>query len=162
MIKINQLDATGFYIGDVIVGTASIYLVDTPEVEVIDGESVAVIRRKTVLPENWTRALVGDGFFKAQYQRGVRDSNGEWTAGDWVETGAPPVITAEGQYQVRAELRSEALAAIAPLQYAVDLDIAEETEAAQLNEWNRYVVELSRIDKQPGWPTEVTWPNPPA
>lgn len=162
MIKINQLDAAGFYIGDVIVGTAVIYLFDTPEVEVVDGEPVAVVRRKTVLPENWTRALVGDGFFKAQYQGAARDSNGEWSAGEWVETGAPPLITAERQHQVRAELRSVALAAIAPLQYAVDLGIAEEAESAQLNEWKKYVVDLSRIDKQPGWPAEVTWPNSPA
>ncbi|WP_025110066.1 tail fiber assembly protein [Pseudomonas sp. H1h] len=162
MIKINQLDAAGFYIGDVIVGTTSIYLVDTPEVEIVDGESVAVIRRKTVLPENWTRTLVGDGFFKAQYQGASRDSNGEWSAGEWIETGAPPSITAERQYQMRAELRSVALAVIAPLQYAVDLDIAEEAEAAQLNEWKKYMVDLNRIDKQPGWPTEVTWPSPPA
>lgn len=45
MIKNNQLDAAGFYIGDVILCTAAIYLVDTPEVEVVDGELVAVIRR---------------------------------------------------------------------------------------------------------------------
>ncbi len=162
MIKINQLDAAGFYLGDVIVGTDVIYLADTPVTEAIDGEVVSVTRQKTLLPENWTRALVRDGYFKAQYQGAVPDSNGEWSAGEWVETGAPPSVTPESQYQVRTELRAAALAAIAPLQYAVDLGIAEEAESAQLNEWKKYVVDLSRIDKKPGWPTEVIWPAIPA
>ncbi|MBS4090754.1 tail fiber assembly protein, partial [Pseudomonas rustica] len=74
----------------------------------------------------------------------------------------PPLVTPESQYQVRTELRAAALAAIAPLQYTVDLGIAEEVEAALLNEWKKYVVDLSRIDKKPGWPTEVVWPAIPA
>ncbi|EKN3982771.1 phage tail protein, partial [Yersinia enterocolitica] len=42
------------------------------------------------LPDNWTADLVGDGYYKAQYQNGSRNQEtGEWTGGAWVETSGP-------------------------------------------------------------------------
>jgi hypothetical protein len=52
--------------------------------------------------------------------------------------------------------------AIAPLQDAVDLEVATETEAALLKEWKRYRVALSRLPEQEGYPTTINWPTPPA
>ena len=67
--KLNVLDADGFYVTDFIVG--------------ISGDT---------LPANWTADLVGDGYYKAQYQGGHRNAEtGEWTNGHWVET-APATV----------------------------------------------------------------------
>lgn len=57
MKKLNKLDSDGFYIEDY-----------------IDG----------YLPKNWTADLVGDGYYKAQYQNADIDPDtGEWTGGVW-------------------------------------------------------------------------------
>lgn len=67
--------------------------------------------------------------------------------------------------QVQAEtarLRSIADVAIAPLQDAVDLDEATDSEAALLKEWKRYRVALNRLPEQQGYPAEISWPAPPA
>ncbi len=42
---------------------------------------------------------------------------------------------------------------IAPLQDAVDLDIATDDEKAQLDEWKKYRVLVNRVDTtSPDWP----------
>ncbi len=46
----------------------------------------------------------------------------------------------------KASLIQKASAAIAPLQDAVDLDMATEAEKAQLIAWKKYRVLLNRID----------------
>lgn len=61
-----------------------------------------------------------------------------------------------------ARRRVQADQAIAPLQYAVDLDEATEVEAALLKDWKRYLVALNRVLEQPGYPVEIDWPAPPA
>lgn len=61
-----------------------------------------------------------------------------------------------------AQRRAAADAAIAPLQDAVDLDEATESEASLLKEWKRYRVALNRLPDQPGYPAEIDWPAPPA
>lgn len=62
-MKVNTLDEQGFYIADHIEGD---------------------------LPSNWTADLVGNGYYAAQYQSGIRNKEtGEWTRGKWTETGGP-------------------------------------------------------------------------
>ncbi|WP_308812225.1 tail fiber assembly protein [Pseudomonas plecoglossicida] len=61
-----------------------------------------------------------------------------------------------------AQRRAAADTAIAPLQDAVDLDEATELEVAALNQWKRYRVELNRLPYQPGYPSAIDWPAPPA
>ena len=61
-----------------------------------------------------------------------------------------------------AQRRASADAAIAPLQDAVDLDMATNEEAALLTGWKRYRVLLSRLPDQEGYPAEIDWPAPPA
>ncbi|MBF8706135.1 tail fiber assembly protein [Pseudomonas putida] len=93
------------------------------------------------------------------------------TAGviDWSQ-----VITTEAKAQAAAEQllatvvseqaqrRALADAAIAPLQDAVELDEAAESEAALLINWKRYRVALSRLADQEGYPSDIEWPAPPA
>ncbi|MFV2948029.1 tail fiber assembly protein [Pseudomonas japonica] len=88
---------------------------------------------------------------------------------DWSQ-----VITAEAKAQVAAEQllatvvsetarrRGIADASIAPLQDAVDLNEATEAESALLKEWKRYRVALNRLPEQPGYPSGIDWPAPPA
>lgn len=56
-------------------------------------------------------------------------------------------------------LRSQADYVIAPLQDAVDLDMATTEEAARLTAWKKYRVLLSRID--PNQAPNITWPTKP-
>ncbi|MCY1459269.1 Caudovirales tail fiber assembly protein, lambda gpK [compost metagenome] len=62
----------------------------------------------------------------------------------------------------QAQRRALADAAIAPLQDAVELDEATESEAALLIAWKRYRVALSRLADQEGYPNDIDWPAPPA
>jgi len=86
-----------------------------------------------------------------------------WGAGGWqldeqaFESAQAFKTTAErdGRMGV-AQLR------IAPLQYAVNLDMATEQEKSALLAWMRYSVELNRIEQQDGFPLVVTWPIVPA
>ncbi|PBI82337.1 hypothetical protein A8A01_09715 [Ewingella americana] len=135
MTKLNELDNSGFFINDFIVG--------------LSGEN---------LPANWTKDLVGDGYYKAQYQDGSRDAEtGEFSGGHWVETGTvPPVDYLTPAIAQRDELMSAATVAIAPLQDAVDLDEATETEISLLKKWKQYRVSLNRIDLSTA--PEITWP----
>lgn len=58
--------------------------------------------------------------------------------------------------------RASADAAIAPLQDAMNLDMATNEEAALLTEWKRYRVLLYRLPDQVGYPANIEWPTPPA
>lgn len=78
----------------------------------------------------------------------------------WVDipppTHAEQVAQAE---QKKQQLLSDASAAIAPLQYAVDLDMATDDEKVLLLKWKKYTVEVNRIDidKAP----DIEWPDKP-
>lgn len=61
----------------------------------------------------------------------------------------------------RDTLLRDAVLRIAPLQYAEDIGDASHEEQLQLLEWKLYSVELNRIEKQAGFPGEVTWPTVP-
>lgn len=61
----------------------------------------------------------------------------------------------------RDALMATAAARMAPLQFAVELGDATETEKATLIAWKRYCVELNRIEQQPQFPTAVAWPVSP-
>jgi hypothetical protein len=58
-------------------------------------------------------------------------------------------------------LMSEAALKIAPLQDAVDLNIATEDEKQCLKVWKLYRVKLNRIEQQPSFPAQVKWPKVP-
>jgi hypothetical protein len=86
-----------------------------------------------------------------------------WQAGAW-ELDAAAQAAAQS-LSVKSERDSRMATAqlrIAPLKYAADLDMATETERAALLAWMRYSVELNRIQDQPDYPAEITWPAPPA
>lgn len=73
-----------------------------------------------------------------------------------------PVDPLQQAQEEVARLRMIADTAIAPLQDAVDLEEATEAEVALLKDWKRYRVALNRLPEQPGYPTAIDWPAPPA
>ncbi len=61
--------------------------------------------------------------------------------------------------QQKQSLLAEATEAIAPLQDAIDLDIATEEETASLKEWKKYRVLLNRVDTSTA--PDIDWPVKP-
>lgn len=66
------------------------------------------------------------------------------------------IVEAEQQKQA---LLSEANNAIAPLQDAVDLDMATDEEKAQVTAWKKYRVLLNRVDTSTA--PDIDWPEKP-
>ncbi|WP_273802774.1 tail fiber assembly protein, partial [Proteus vulgaris] len=61
--------------------------------------------------------------------------------------------------QKKQSLLAEANNAIAPLQDAVDLDMATDEEKAQLTKWKKYRVLLNRVDASLA--PDIAWPEKP-
>ncbi|QXI56988.1 tail fiber assembly protein [Pseudomonas sp. OE 28.3] len=61
-----------------------------------------------------------------------------------------------------ARLRADADYAVAPLQDAVDVDEATETDVAALKAWKKYRVALNRVPEQASYPGNIDWPDVPA
>ncbi|MFY0750205.1 tail fiber assembly protein [Pseudomonas sp. NFX5] len=84
--------------------------------------------------------------------------------------GPPPEPIAlpltEEQAKASADLKRDELLAvaalrIAPLQDAIDLDLASQDDVERLNLWKRYRVAVNRISSAPGYPLDITWPVSP-
>ena len=85
-----------------------------------------------------------------------------WTQGQWM---LDEVAETEGlKQQAIAEVSRLMIAAtqeLAPLQDAVDLEMATSGEVALYTEWRRYRVELNRVEQQVGFPRQIVWPTKP-
>ncbi|EAZ4065354.1 tail fiber assembly protein [Salmonella enterica] len=93
------------------------------------------------LPENVT-SVSPDG----EYQKW----NGKAWVKDEVAETAARLREAEG---TKSRLLQTAVEKIAPLQDAVDLEIATDDEKVQLDEWKKYRVLVNRVDTtNPDWP----------
>ncbi|APH83705.1 tail fiber assembly protein [Salmonella enterica] len=97
------------------------------------------------LPENVT-SVSPDG----EYQKW----NGKAWVKDEVAETAARLREAEG---IKSRLLQTAAEKIAPLQDAVDLEIATDDEKVQLDEWKKYRVLVNRVDT-----TNPDWPDVPA
>ncbi|MDE9543879.1 tail fiber assembly protein [Xenorhabdus bovienii] len=71
----------------------------------------------------------------------------------------PPQQLQRGAEREKQYLMSQAAIAIAPLQDAVDLDIATDAEKSTLAEWRKYRVLLNRVDCATA--PDVKWPEQP-
>ncbi|MDD1979627.1 tail fiber assembly protein [Pseudomonas putida] len=88
---------------------------------------------------------------------------------DWSQVITQAMKDQAAAEQHLAQVAAEAAArrdvaddAIAPLQDAVDLEEATETEVAVLKAWKKYRIALIRVPDQPGYPDTIDWPAPPA
>ncbi|VVO54865.1 hypothetical protein PS896_00487 [Pseudomonas fluorescens] len=85
-----------------------------------------------------------------------------WRDDAWVLDEQARMANAKAQeLEKRDVLLRDAVLRIAPLQYAEDIGDASDEERLQLLEWKRYSVELNRLEKQGGFPDEITWPTVP-
>lgn len=95
----------------------------------------------------------------------VRESVGigwSYSKGGFIAPPLPELSHEELVSEAEAKkqsLLSEATDAIAPLQDAVDLDMATDEESALLKEWKKYRVLLSRVDTSTA--PDVEWPQKP-
>ncbi|EDA8444084.1 tail fiber assembly protein [Salmonella enterica subsp. enterica serovar Bakau] len=97
------------------------------------------------LPENVTSVSPGD-----EYQKW--DGKAKAWVKDEVAEKAAQLRQAEETKNRLLQIASEK---IAPLQDAVDLDIATDDEKAQLDEWKKYRVLVNRVDtSNPDWPAQ--------
>ncbi|MDE1484071.1 tail fiber assembly protein [Xenorhabdus bovienii] len=74
----------------------------------------------------------------------------------------PPPTPEQQQQNAEYEKRyrmSQAANSIAPLQYAVDLNMATNGEQAALTEWKKYCVLLNRVDCSAA--PDIDWPKAP-
>lgn len=61
----------------------------------------------------------------------------------------------------RDRLLALAAIRIAPLQDAIDEDVATVGEVAILKLWKQYRIALNRIEQQAGYPADIDWPRSP-
>lgn len=80
-----------------------------------------------------------------------------WSEGEWVPQSRD-VITGQAQAK-KDELMQDATARMAPLQDAVDLEMATEAEAELLLALKKYRVQLSRVDISAA--PDIVWPEVP-
>ncbi len=91
-----------------------------------------------------TTSIAPDG----QYQK--------WDGKEWVKDDeAEKAAQLREAEDKKASLMQQASIQIAPLQDAVDLDMATDEEKQSLTDWKKYRVLLSRVDcSQPVWPDQ--------
>ncbi|HDY4928280.1 TPA: tail fiber assembly protein [Yersinia enterocolitica] len=146
MKKLNILSDLGFYEGDH-----------------LEGE----------LPQNWTADLVGNGYYKAQYQGATRNPDtGEWTSGTWVETGGPSLEDIENERESliaaanteKTLLMSHASDMIAAI--SDEIENLEDSDKAvpsklrsDLKVWKQYRIALKNIDVSAA--PDIEWPVAP-
>ncbi|MFL1475386.1 tail fiber assembly protein [Pseudomonas grimontii] len=61
----------------------------------------------------------------------------------------------------RDSLLSIAAIRIAPLEDAVEEDMATAADVALLKKWKQYRIAVNRIDQRPGFPANIDWPVVP-
>lgn len=136
------------------------YFIDKAgEVFAYDDDQMAVINRINTPDFDNEKEQIPDIFFEINEKiKGMH----KMTAKE-IDAHVNPPLTRE-QLVAEAEakkqyLLSEAADAIAPLQDAVDLDMATPEEEALLKEWKKYRVLLNRVDTSAA--PDITWPVKP-
>ncbi|MBW5816801.1 tail fiber assembly protein [Yersinia kristensenii] len=84
----------------------------------------------------------------------------KWNGTEWVTDKAAQQAAATREAEAtKAELLNDAAARIAPLQDAVDTELATDSDKEQLTAWKTYRVLLSRIDTSKA--PDIEWPEAP-
>lgn len=138
LTRVNVLDIKGFYQVDHIVG---------------EGD----------MPQYWTADLVGNGYYKAQYQNAKLDKKtGEMSGGEWKETSGPSKEGSIEQAKImQTSLLNEANMTTSPLLLKLQLGrklTDEETKKA--NAWLDYMDLLNAIDLNTA--PDIEWPTKPS
>jgi len=84
----------------------------------------------------------------------------KWDGKKWVDDAeAERAARKLEMAELKSVLMTQASEAIAPLQDAVELEIASDEEQSQLAAWKKYRVFLNRIDTEA---SDIIWPEKPA
>ncbi|WP_314188538.1 tail fiber assembly protein [Yersinia massiliensis] len=84
----------------------------------------------------------------------------QWNGSKWVtDKAAQQAAAVQEAEEKKTRLLNDATAKIAPLQDAVDTELATDDDKALLIAWKTYRVLLSRIDTSQA--PEIQWPEPP-
>lgn len=132
---------------------------ETGAVWAFDNEQVAVVNRINAPDFDDEKELIPAIFFEIDEKiKGMHKMTKKE-----VEVHINPPVTKEQQI-AEAEARKQALiveanSAIAPLQDAVDLDMATPEEESLLRSWKKYRVLLNRVDTSTA--PDITWPVKP-
>lgn len=85
-----------------------------------------------------------------------------WNGKSWrLNKDAELAGATDDAQSIRRQRLAEASVMIAPLQDAVDLQDATESEMKMLTDLKRYRVALNRIELQEGFPKNIAWPQLP-
>lgn len=118
-----------------------------------------VYRTDTGMRQTWTAlGELPEGFTSLPWPGGFH----AWVDNAWqVDDVAQLADRKRVVLAQRDVLLRDAVLRIAPLQYAEEIGDANHDEQLLLIEWKLYSVELNRIEKQVGFPDEITWPVAP-
>ncbi|MFJ2465503.1 tail fiber assembly protein [Pseudomonas sp. NPDC087615] len=118
-----------------------------------------VYRTDTGIRETWTAlGNLPEGFTTMPWPGGFH----VWADNAWqIDEPARLADLKRTVCAQRDTLLREAVLRIAPLQYAEDIGDANHDEQLLLLEWKLYSVELNRVEKQAGFPEQITWPTVP-
>jgi len=104
-----------------------------------------------------------DGEYSISKSRPSQYSSWDNTSKDWVITEDNEKKKKEDELSfakaTKQNLLDEATQKIAPLQDAMDLDIATDDEKTQLTAWKKYRVLVNRVDTSTA--PNITWPTSP-
>ncbi|EKN5920715.1 TPA: tail fiber assembly protein [Yersinia enterocolitica] len=145
-MKLNVLDNEGFYKEDHVEGD---------------------------LPEFWTSDLVGNGYYKAQYQNAtINNETGELTNGEWVEMGGPSPedieslkdsLIASANFE-KASIMARASDMIGAITDEIEGLLESEEDVpdklrADLKAWKQYRVVVKNVDVSLA--ANIEWPVVP-
>ncbi|MFY1867530.1 tail fiber assembly protein [Achromobacter xylosoxidans] len=145
---VSQLNSEGFYVGPVIADASPL----EPGVFLMPGGAVDAEPPEHLVAGKRYKLVVG-----------------RWMAEDMPRSDLPVQPESPGAEHLdlaararRDVLLERATLRMAPLQDAVDLNIATEFERASLSAWKSYRVQLNRVPEQAHYPVTIDWPVEPA
>lgn len=144
---VSQLNPEGFYIGPAIADVSPL----EPGVFLIPGGAIDMAPPDHLEPGKRYRSV-----------------NGKWVAEGDPDSGVPSQLELPSKEYLdqaartrRDVLLERASSRLAPLQDAVDLEIATQAERSSLTAWKTYRVQLNRVSEQTGYPDAIEWPVEP-
>jgi len=99
---------------------------------------------------------------KIDYSWNAVNTDGVWTFTDSDMWGQPSQLSNQLRY-ARARLVERANGSLdsSALAYKVDLGLGTPADVAALQAYKQFFVDLSNVNKQPGFPLTITWPELP-
>ena len=98
-----------------------------------------------------------------QYNWVATETDGSWSFAPYVPPPPTPTeILAAAITERDSRLRwAHDRLVIKPLQFAADLGVSTADDDSLLLAWKQYCVDVSQVDQQAGYPSDIVWPTPP-